>query len=154
MTIPHMCNHLHNMSSMEILRACIGTPRVCILMLFIKTMYNSSRSAVLLEGEKSSTFSVEQGVAQGCSLSPILFSVFISDLLEEIDKAEIGIQLKSGNKVGGLLLADDFVGITELSENLQQLIDIIYEFCSKWCLCANVNKSAVLVFEKDKVKGK
>ena len=25
----------------------------------IKTMYNSSRSAVLLEGEKSSTFSVE-----------------------------------------------------------------------------------------------
>ena len=52
-------------------------------------MYNSSRSAVLLEGEKSSTFSVEQGVALGCSLSPILFSVFISDLLEEIDRAQI-----------------------------------------------------------------
>ena len=61
----------------------------------IKAMYNSSRSAVLLEGEKSSTFSVEQGVAQGCRLSPILFSVFISDLLEEIDRAQIGIQLKS-----------------------------------------------------------
>ena len=28
----------------------------------IKIMYNSSRSAILLEGEKSSTFSVEQGV--------------------------------------------------------------------------------------------
>ena len=41
----------------------------------IKTMYNSSRSAVVLEGEKSSTFKVKQGVAQGCSLSPILFSV-------------------------------------------------------------------------------
>ena len=52
----------------------------------IKIMSNSLRSAVLLEGEKSSTFSVEQGVAQGYSLSP---------------------------------------------ENLQQLIDIIYEFCSK-----------------------
>ena len=34
------------------------------------------RSAVLLDGEKSNMFSVEQGVAQGCSLSPILFSVF------------------------------------------------------------------------------
>ena len=108
----------------------------------IKTMSNSSRSAVLLEGEKSSTFSVEQGVAQGCSLSPILFSVFISDLLEEIDRAQIGIQLKNGNKVGGLLFADDFVGITESSENLQQLINIIYEFCSKWRLYANVNKSS------------
>ena len=83
-----------------------------------------------------------------------MFSVFISDLLEEIDRAQIGIQLKSGNKVGGLLFADDFVGITESSDNLQQLIDIIYKFCSKWRLHANVNKSAVLVFGKDKVKGK
>ena len=34
-------------------------------------MYEVSRSAVLLEGEKSTAFSLEQGVAQGCSLSPI-----------------------------------------------------------------------------------
>ena len=85
----------------------------------IKTMYNSSRSAILLEGENSSTFSVEQVVAEGCSLSPILFSVFISDLLDEIDRAQIGIQLKSGNKVGGLIFEDDFVGITKSSANLQ-----------------------------------
>ena len=89
----------------------------------ITSMYNSSRNAVLLEGEKSSTFRVEQGVAQGCSLSPILFSVFISDLLDEIDRAPVGIQLKSGNKVGGLLFADDFVCITESSENLQRTIN-------------------------------
>ena len=37
----------------------------------IKKMYESSKSAVLLEGEKSDTFTIEQGVAQGCSLSPI-----------------------------------------------------------------------------------
>ena len=43
----------------------------------IKKMYESSKSAVLLEGEKSDTFTIEQGVAQGCSLSPILFSVFV-----------------------------------------------------------------------------
>ena len=36
----------------------------------IKKMYMSSRSAVLLEGEKSNSFNVEQGVAHGCSLSP------------------------------------------------------------------------------------
>ena len=43
----------------------------------IKKMYESSKSAVLLEGEKSDTFTLEHGVAQGCSLSPILSSVFI-----------------------------------------------------------------------------
>ena len=36
-------------------------------------MYESSKSAVLLDGEQSEAFDVEQGVAQGCSLSPILF---------------------------------------------------------------------------------
>ena len=57
----------------------------------IKRMYEASRSAVLLDGEKSASFSLEQGVAQGCSLSPILFSVFINDLLKEVEKAELGI---------------------------------------------------------------
>ena len=49
----------------------------------IKKMYELSRSAVLLEGEKSDLLNVEQGVAQGCSLSPILYSVFINDLLKK-----------------------------------------------------------------------
>ena len=57
---------------------------------------------MLLEGEKSTTFSLEQGVAQGCSLSPILFSVFIDDLLREVEKADLGIQLGGGKKVGGM----------------------------------------------------
>ena len=39
----------------------------------IKEMYRVSRSAVLLDGECSEAFDVHQGVAQGCSLSPILF---------------------------------------------------------------------------------
>ena len=43
----------------------------------IRKVYKSSRSAVLLKGELSATFSIGQGVAEGCSLSPILFSVFI-----------------------------------------------------------------------------
>ena len=39
----------------------------------IKKMYESSNSAVLLEGKKSDTFKIEQGVAQGCSLPPYYF---------------------------------------------------------------------------------
>ena len=56
----------------------------------IKKMYMSSRSAVLLEGEKSDSFNVDQGVAQGCSLSPILFSVFINDLQKEEKRLSLG----------------------------------------------------------------
>ena len=50
----------------------------------------SSRSVELLEGEKSDSFNVEQGLALGCSLSSIIFSVFINDLLKEVEQVELG----------------------------------------------------------------
>ena len=118
----------------------------------IKKMYNVSRSAVLLEGERSDSFGVDQGVAQGCSLSPILFSVFINDLLKVVDEANVGIPLSNGKKLGGMLFADDFVGVSESEEGLQQLIDAVRGYCNKWRLRANVNKSAVMVFSKQAVK--
>ena len=43
----------------------------------IKKMYESSRSVVLLEGEKSDLFNVEQGVAHCCRLSPIFFQYLL-----------------------------------------------------------------------------
>ena len=87
----------------------------------IKKMYESSRSAVLLEGEQSAAFNVEQGVAQGCSLSPILFSVFINGLLKEVEQAELGIELSNGAIIGGMLFADDFVGLVTLGKNYRSL---------------------------------
>ena len=47
-----------------------------------KKTYGASRRAVLLDGERSSVFSVDQSVAYDCSLSPILYSIF-NDLLQE-----------------------------------------------------------------------
>ena len=43
-----------------------------------------SRSVVLLEGKKSDTFSLEQGMLQECTL---LFFIFINNLLIEVEKA-------------------------------------------------------------------
>ena len=116
-------------------------------------MYEASRSTVLLEGEKSAMFSVEQGVAQGCSLSPILFSVFINDLLKDVKQAELGIQLSSSKSVGGMLFADDFVGVSDSRESLQKLIDVVNGYCNKWRLKASVSKSAVMVFSKNSLEG-
>ena len=105
----------------------------------------------MLDGEKSASFSVAQGVAQGCSLSLILFLVFINDLLMEVEKTELGIQLKYG-EIGGMLFADDFVGVNDSKEQLQKLVDVVYSYCSKWRK-ANVTKSAVMIFSKEVVEG-
>ena len=116
-------------------------------------MYEFPRSAVFLEGEKSNTSILEQGVAQDCSLSPILFSVFINDLLIEVEKAGLGVQLNNGKNIGGLLFADDFVGMSNSRENLQKLIDVVHKYCNRWRLKVNVSKYAVVVFSKSKVPG-
>ena len=82
-------------------------------------VFKSSKSAILLDGERSEAFDVEQGVAQGCSLSAILFSVFINWLLREVEEAEIGIVLSSGGRLGGLLFADELVGVSESKDQSQ-----------------------------------
>ena len=116
----------------------------------IKEMYRVSRSAVLLDGECSEAFDVQQGVAQGCSLSPILFSVFINGLLKEVEQAGLGVELSDGSTIGGMLFADDFVGV---SNELQRLINVADAYCCKWRLKANVSKSAVVVFARELVEG-
>ena len=73
-------------------------------------------------------------MTQSCSLSPILFSVFIIDLSKEVEEMELGIQLSSGNRLGRILFVDDFVGISDSKESLQMLIDVVYSCCSKWRL--------------------
>ena len=97
----------------------------------IKEMY---RSAVLLDGESSEAFDVQQGVAQGCSLSPILFSVFINGLLKEVEQAGLGVELSDGSTIGGMLFADDFVGVSNSEEELQRLTNVAHTCCCKWFL--------------------
>ena len=64
-------------------------------------------------------------MAQGCSLSPILFSAFINNLLKEVEQNGLGIQLNSDKIVGGMLFADDFAGNSDSKESLQKLINVV-----------------------------
>ena len=58
-----------------------------------------------------------------------------------------------GVKLGGLLFADDFVGVSESGEQLQRVIDVVHSYCRKWRLKTNVSKSAVLTFGKGSIEG-
>jgi len=54
----------------------------------------------------SDEFSINRDVRQGCPLSPILFNLFINDILDNCDK--YGVNLDSQYCCGGLF-ADDIV---------------------------------------------
>ena len=90
----------------------------------VRSLYANNRSCVCLEGKSSEFFSINQGVAQCCTLSPTLFLIYINGLLNEIEKCpELGVKF-SKTKMSGHLFADDFVGIAETGRALQSLIEL------------------------------
>ncbi|CAB1105719.1 unnamed protein product [Ectocarpus sp. CCAP 1310/34] len=100
----------------------------------LKKMTVCTKSAVMLDGELSKFFDIEQGVPQGCTLSPTLFQVFINDLLEVVEAVRKGVKVgDTKTSVSGMLFADDYV-----------------KFTDKWRLSAYVKKSAVMVCNENK----
>ena len=80
---------------------------------------------MFLEGKSLEFFPIKQGVAQGCTLSPTLFLIYINGLLCDIEKCpELDVKF-SENTMSGLLVADDFVGLAETGSALKKLIDIV-----------------------------
>ena len=89
---------------------------------------------------------IKQGVHQGSVLSPLLFNIFINDIGKTLLADDAPILYHS--KVNHLLYADDLVLMSTTEEGLQRNIDKIQDFCTKWGLTINTNKSKVMTFSK------
>ena len=110
----------------------------------IKNLYREVGSCVRLGEEKTDWFEIEVGLRQGCILSPILFSIFIDGLAEEVKK--IGGAKYGKVLVSLLLFADDIVLMAENARMLQEMLDVVYNYSKKYRFCFNKEKSNVMVF--------
>ena len=70
-------------------------------------------------------------MAQDCSLSSILFSIFINDFLIAVEQNVLGILLSSGNTIRGMLFSVDFVSVSDSKKSMQKFIGVLYSYCSK-----------------------
>jgi len=117
----------------------------------LRNIYKHVESCVLLGKNRTDFFDIEVGLRQGCLLSPILFLIFLNDLVDEINK--LGKGVKCGSKcVSILLFADDIALLAETKEDLELMLKTVYEFSLKWRFKFNYDKCAVIMFDNKATK--
>ena len=115
-------------------------------------------------GEVSESFSVTNGVKQGCVLAPTLFSIFLSAMLDKAfrDMGD-GVYIQSRQStdlfnvahfraktestqilVRELLFADDSALVARSAEEMQKIVDAFSNASKKFGLKINIKKTKVL----------
>ena len=104
----------------------------------------------MLDGEISKHVDILPGIAQGCTLSPNLFKVYINEMVVAVEAAKRGLTMGE-DMVSRLIFADDFVGISETPKRLQKQIEEALEYTKKWRVITNAKTCTVGVCDEDKV---
>ena len=112
----------------------------------IKAFYQSTESCVLVGNQKTEWFSGDVGVRQGAVTSPLFFSIFVNDLVNEIRQVGGGIQICE-KLISILLFADDIVLLADSKEELQDMLTVLSKFTARWRLRVNKKKTKIIVFD-------
>ena len=86
-------------------------------------------------------------IRQGGGLSPVLFSLFVTDLPEYF-RVHNCPGVKSGNQsLNCLMYADDLLVISNSPEgSVQQSLNVIHKHAQEWKLKVNTKKSNIIIF--------
>ncbi len=105
---------------------------------FISAMYRNTSVSIgdlLLD--------VECGVREGGISSPTCFIVQLDDLVRELKKAGVGIDI-AGRLICSLLYADDVVLLAETPQQLQTLLSTVWNYGKKWHFSFGIKKCQVV----------
>ena len=109
---------------------------------FITNLYLTSKAHATYHGYRSTDFPIHRGVRQGCPLSPVLFNLFINDILEGCDPYGID---SNGLKCCGSLFADDIVLLAPSKTAMEHLLQKVYTWAQKNEMSFGIQKCATLV---------
>ena len=113
----------------------------------IKSMHHGLRAKVKCNQLMSDSIDITKGVHQGNVLSPLVFNIFINDLGDFILDTEAPVLY--GSRISHLLYADDLLFFSTSAAELQQNISKVIDFCNRWSLSINPDKSKIMIFTKN-----
>ncbi|UYV63537.1 hypothetical protein LAZ67_2004572 [Cordylochernes scorpioides] len=113
----------------------------------IRNYYEQATVAVRWRGSITENIKIHSGVLQGEPLSPLLFILFMTDLIKMYDNSDLtSVYLPEFGDVHLLMYADDIAIIGESRVNLQKKINILKEYLGVNEMTLNESKSKVMVF--------
>ena len=130
----------------------------------IEALHTGMMENISVGWEVSESFSVTNGVKQGCVLPPTLFSIFLSAMLDEAFRdIRDGVYIQSRQSADlfnvahfraktrttrilmrELLLADDSALVAHSAEEMQKIVDAFSNASKKFRLKINIKKTDVL----------
>jgi hypothetical protein len=101
-----------------------------------------------MEERYSKDIKINQGVRQGCSLSPILFNIYLDDVIREWKtRSNPGIWLKETAALNALLFAEDQIIIQESEDKLKRSIFYVNNICKSYNLKISTNETKTMAFK-------
>ena len=113
----------------------------------IRNIYADDKAGIKIQNQCTETFEINMGVRQGCVLSPLLFNIFLSDLPQKLDLTESKVKL-GNTELASLVWADDIVLMSESESGLQQMINVLENYCQENKLKINTDKTKCMIFNK------
>ena len=132
----------------------------------INNLYLKEKSCVSSNETVLTLLPCQVGVRQRGNLSPLLFSLYLSDLkvflsrkcdglnyiqnlaTEFVDETEVVVFLK----LHLLLYAVDTVILAETPNDLQISLNSMTDYCKDWEMSINVSKTQVMTFSRGKIR--
>lgn len=119
------------------------------LIRIIKSLYDRSSLRIRTTEGISTPVDVSEGVLQGEKLSPLLFNLFLSDIVSFFrDRGAVGVAIDNRSDVCLLLYADDLIILASSSVDLKRKLQILEEYCRLNGLTVNIDKTKVVVFRR------
>ena len=108
--------------------------------------YCSQKIKIRWNEAYSDTFTIFNGVKHGRVLSPLLFNIYLEELLLKLEAQRLGCH-RNGMFVGAFIYADDITILAPTSTSLNKMLDTCKQYTDDVNLTFNASKTKCMYFD-------
>ena len=110
-------------------------------------MYFNDETRIKVGDYLSDVIHPNQGVRQGCILSPLLFNIYLADLPARLEAGKTGPKIND-KTFNSIIWADDLLLLSETEVGLNNMLNALNQYATEKNLHININKTKVMIFNK------